>query len=1020
MNVYQQFIRQGGIYLRKWLIASMFVFAGLGLIGAPASASVTFLLTNYNFENGLNGWTSVNGTDPGQTIEVVYDDVELSNVLHLKDSNIQHDSKLTQEIDNIDPNKTYYMPFKAKLQSGSPRIVINQLDAGGSTVKTDTLNGFLNTKWQAYAKLLGPQGSGADIILNENTAKLSVELYAQDAPSVENEGEIYYDNIKLYELKIPEVGTKLDNGSFENDLTYWSVTGENDPGQTVEISTTDVEAGQKSLHLVDTDSTKTNNLKQTFSVNTAVQYELNFYAKQVSGTPFIAVRELDQGGSLLHKTTIYPNFTSWTHYVKTFGPAGSGSDYTFQSGTTQVQITVNAGDSTTSTNEVFYDKIKFNIVRQTKAIANKDYFASEFPKVLQFRTAELSLLTRNNFDNYEDWEQFNKQFNAVISKELNEIGDNNEQIVKPFVDQFILEHPEKIVIDQFSGRGRNSASIDFAKYFPGDWLYFQGTHNSAAISSSATTISVDDSTLFSLDLHHFTGVNSDIAIVPILTGGSLDWVNAEQVKLIGKDDVNHTITVERGQYGTTARTFDAAKAYIAPHVDDGVTKEGNLIWAYNLSIDAPQDAQGKQLIDVLSDEIAGLLATGGDLEYYDGIEFDVLFSQMSFNEDMATIDSDGDGIGDGGFSSTGENRYGLGTHQFGLLLRQKIGASKLLLGDGSRFDNQRNFDNFNGMENEGFPHSKDLYADDWSDGINRNAFWLANHYNPGFTYYVNKYREDIVPINLIRLTLAAGPLLNIPVAMSTWPTDSITTDASPYELWDELVKGASHQFGWLGQPAADTVHTAKNTSDVLNGDGVAVNTTFLNKFSGSGMSFVKDGSAMKVTSNGSPMIFTLNNVALTGPDMTMFATIHGDAVTGRPAGEGRLMTVTVKKDDGTVIKDMGTFLNQTDFEADFYAKGIDVTNVDIEFEVEGTEPLWISGLTIHEAPDTVYREFDNGVVFANPSDQSYSFNLASLFPGLSFHKISGTSAQDPTTNDGSALGSTLSIPSLDGLFIVKD
>jgi hypothetical protein len=121
---------------------------------------------------------------------------------------------------------------------------------------------------------------------------------------------------------------------------------------------------------------------------------------------------------------------------------------------------------------------------------------------------------------------------------------------------------------------------------------------------------------------------------------------------------------------------------------------------------------------------------------------------------------------------------------------------------------------------------------------------------------------------------------------------------------------------------------------------------------------------------------------------------------------------------GAKEKPFWTFANQADFHSAFYFPKVAARSVDVEFRIEGAEPLYIRNLTVHAHPDAIYREFEHGAVFANPGFESYAFDLAKLLPGKSYRRLRGTEKQDPKTNDGSAVGATLQLPARDGLFLV--
>jgi hypothetical protein len=91
--------------------------------------------------------------------------------------------------------------------------------------------------------------------------------------------------------------------------------------------------------------------------------------------------------------------------------------------------------------------------------------------------------------------------------------------------------------------------------------------------------------------------------------------------------------------------------------------------------------------------------------------------------------------------------------------------------------------------------------------------------------------------------------------------------------------------------------------------------------------------------------------------------------------------------------------------------------VSLELVFEGREPVWICDVRVYAHPDAIARGFEHGAVLANPSDRPYAFDLARLFPGTSFRRLQGSSRQDPATNDGSAVGRTVTVGARDGLFL---
>ena len=114
-----------------------------------------------------------------------------------------------------------------------------------------------------------------------------------------------------------------------------------------------------------------------------------------------------------------------------------------------------------------------------------------------------------------------------------------------------------------------------------------------------------------------------------------------------------------------------------------------------------------------------------------------------------------------------------------------------------------------------------------------------------------------------------------------------------------------------------------------------------------------------------------------------------------------------------------TWLNAREFTSIFYFKDVRSESIDLQFWVEGTEPIRIASIAAHRHPDAVYREFQHGLVLANPSPRDYTFDLDKLLPGQKFRRLQGTPLQDPEANDGSPVGGEVTLGPSEGLFLVK-
>ena len=113
-------------------------------------------------------------------------------------------------------------------------------------------------------------------------------------------------------------------------------------------------------------------------------------------------------------------------------------------------------------------------------------------------------------------------------------------------------------------------------------------------------------------------------------------------------------------------------------------------------------------------------------------------------------------------------------------------------------------------------------------------------------------------------------------------------------------------------------------------------------------------------------------------------------------------------------------LNRRDFDSGFYFSEVRSKKVDLEWRVEGAEPIWIKSIRAHPAPDVIYREFEHGLALANPSPRPFEFDLDRLFPDRKLRRLRGSPEQDPTANNGAPVAGKLTLGPKEGLFLVKD
>jgi hypothetical protein len=257
---------------------------------------------------------------------------------------------------------------------------------------------------------------------------------------------------------------------------------------------------------------------------------------------------------------------------------------------------------------------------------------------------------------------------------------------KEYFVRFKKRHPEQLVLLHYNGNDRDTDD-NIENFSGGHWLYYNGCRITENISIEAgeTEIHVEDPTLFYINTGNgpyfedepWKGKHlrkEDIGLCMINEQGKLDWNRSEQVKLLAVDLDRKVIKVKRGCYGTKPLAFPANRSYAAAHCYADWYPSPNISWRYNYSTLCPKDSQGRTATDILLNELVSRFSPGGDLEVFDGLEFDVLPGQL-WSRRLAKskfllaksknrgIDSNGDGKPDNGFVN-GIDYYGIGVYEY--------------------------------------------------------------------------------------------------------------------------------------------------------------------------------------------------------------------------------------------------------------------------------------------------------------------------------------------------------------------
>lgn len=134
-------------------------------------------------------------------------------------------------------------------------------------------------------------------------------------------------------------------------------------------------------------------------------------------------------------------------------------------------------------------------------------------------------------------------------------------------------------------------------------------------------------------------------------------------------------------------------------------------------------------------------------------------------------------------------------------------------------------------------------------------------------------------------------------------------------------------------------------------------------------------------------------------------------------GDVKIVAAGVPDDRLTAPKSHMTWLNGRSMTSAFYFRDIRSPTVALTLRIEGPEPVTVERITAHAHPDAMCRVFENGLVVANPSRSSYTFNLDELSPGRRYRRLQGTPSQDTRANNGEAVGGRLTLGPLEGLFL---
>jgi len=670
-------------------------------------------------------------------------------------------------------------------------------------------------------------------------------------------------------------------------------------------------------------------------------------------------------------------------------------------------------------------------------LQKKEVFTKGYPKTLLFRNDKTGLN-----DGYDYWEKIHFPFNAITKKYLQEEVDM-PLVIAEWANKYVEKHPEKLMLIHLNGEGRSVNDEDIHQlYFPGHWMYEEGSFPVEDIDKKQKTIVVQNAQLFSEKAYAVHGrdvrINKlphDIILVELDENGNRLWNTCEFATIKKVDYGNNRITIQRGKYKTNPRDFKKGSTYIAPIAGDHWG--GNLMWYYNFSATCPLDENGNSAADVFVNEMKNWFGPRGILKNIDGIGFDVNY----FETDHKTWDCNNDGKADRGIID-GKNIWRLGDIDFLKKIRTAFGDEFIITADGWRDEMQRAIGIMNGMETEGLCRWNDGYRQ-ISRTINQHTYWnLYNDTKYKYSYITSKLRnpldEKIAP-QLHRMGLGLASCLGVSYAYS--PTFYIP----------EAFGGALKKANWLGEPMGNMKYAVNENDDLRNGAGEKFDNNLLGQFDFTGVDHKLESSTLYIKGkNKNPyeeIVVHGPEVSIASGDLIVF--FEAKAIKGFTdlKNQGQIPRKINVRIEGLpefpvepmntheLYNDLAGFMGTEGFTPQmFYFRnaGESENALKLIFEAEEQGEFAIRNLKIMNAPCAIVRDFENGVVLVNPSLQPFDFNLDQLLGTQqayqrikivppSVGKLDGNLEEITKYNNGEIVenSSNVTVPALNALFLIK-
>lgn len=670
----------------------------------------------------------------------------------------------------------------------------------------------------------------------------------------------------------------------------------------------------------------------------------------------------------------------------------------------------------------------FVAIGQHKNLQIKEVFENRFPKQFIFR-GEYNVKVNATDESFSRAAEYSC---GIIQKYVpyDEMKKLDPYKTAAFASRYVRENPTKLILLHWDAEEHvNCIEGSSTRFFPGHWITFEGTKPATPIGKKDTWITVEDIRPLSVTTKNPKArsrfLNPVLLAVRLDKNGLPIWYESEYLLLEEIDKETNKIKVKRSHALSKSISFDL-NTRIAPI---STYLSSDHLFVYNYSVNSPKDKNGKQAIDIQFEELTELFDPNkGRLRDLNGIAFDVLNWGVPFNPALA--DTDGDGIGDGGIDSiTGEDLFRKGAYLFQQRLRNHFGNEFILTNDGYNEKDQRAIGIFNGLESEGLVRHNDAFRG-FSKTLNVFAYWMKN--NPidyKLAYIVPKIMNPVDQSKTdqyVRFCTATVTCLGASLA-------AIPTEKPEERLAiDEIICGNQKKMYWLGKPIGEMQNLGFAGRDVLDNNGIILNKEYVEKIKAENCTFLIHNNEILVS--GIDKKSFQNNCRITLPkikipehvnDITLCLEAKAiEPLKGMNKEIPRMMFVQIsglpdyEKTEmlNKMYNSMWGLVGDSYFESTFCYRKVGGRELEISIEMEGQGDFAIKNIRIMDQTSAIIREFENGIVLANPSLSDYKFDL-SPYSSSKFRRIEGKEYP----NNGDLVDSTngVVLGPCEGLFLVK-